>query len=112
MKIQTQITEKLTEQFSPTYLLVENESSSHNVPAGSESHFKVTVVSDEFQSKRLLQRHRLVNGCLADELANHIHALAIHTYTQEEWSSQSAAPDSPNCLGGSKGDETMKMKLS
>ncbi|GHB66890.1 transcriptional regulator [Psychrosphaera saromensis] len=112
MKIQTQITDKLNAQFSPTHLTVENESSQHNVPKGSESHFKVVVVSNEFAGKRLIQRHRLVNGCLADELANHIHALAIHTYTVEEWSLQFAAPDSPNCLGGSKGDETMKSKLN
>lgn len=100
MKIQNQITDKLTAHFSPTYLQVENESYKHNVPAGSESHFKVVVVSNEFENKRLIQRHRAVNSCLADELANHIHALAIHTYTLEEWASQNGAPDSPNCLGG------------
>ena len=100
MKIQNQITDKLNKQFSPVHLVVENESYKHNVPEGSESHFKVVVVSDEFANKRLLQRHRAINACLADELANHIHALAIHTYTVEEWAVESGAPDSPNCLGG------------
>ncbi|MDU0113991.1 BolA/IbaG family iron-sulfur metabolism protein [Psychrosphaera aquimarina] len=105
MKIQKLITDKLTNDFSPTHLSVENESYKHNVPEGSESHFKVVVVSNEFENKRLIQRHRAVNSCLADELANNIHALAIHTYTLDEWAELTqelgGAPDSPNCLGGS-----------
>jgi BolA protein len=80
-----------------------NESSSHNVPPGSESHFKVVVVSEEFTDKNPLARHRLVNKILADELQNKIHALALHTYTAQEWYNQNEyAPESPPCLGGSK----------
>ncbi|OOE37087.1 BolA family transcriptional regulator [Salinivibrio kushneri] len=100
MKIQTQITEKLTQAFAPVHLDVRNESDMHNVPEGSESHFKVVVVSDDFAGKRLIQRHRAINTTLADELANDIHALAIHTYTPEEWQEQANAPDSPACRGG------------
>lgn len=111
MKIQNQISDKLSQMFNPQYLLVENESANHNVPDGSESHFKVTVVSDEFEGKRLLMRHRAVNKCLAVELAEHIHALAIHTYSPQEWSSEQQVPESPNCLGGSKGDKTLMEKL-
>lgn len=71
--------------------------------AGSDSHFKVIVVSEEFAGKRLLQRHREINEILKDELANHIHALAIHTYTPDEFAEHNGeAPDSPNCMGGSK----------
>lgn len=100
MKIQTQITEKLTQAFAPVHLDVRNESYMHNVPEGAESHFKVVVVSDEFEGKRLIQRHRAINTTLADELADDIHALAIHTYTPEEWQEQVHAPDSPACRGG------------
>lgn len=102
MKIQQQIEQKLQQTFEPVYLSVENESNNHNVPPGSESHFKVVVVSDEFAGKRLIQRHRAINTCLADELANHIHALAIHTHSPEEWAQSQQVPDSPNCLGGGK----------
>lgn len=102
MKIQKQITEKLQGQFEPSYLLVENESHNHNVPAGSESHFKVTLVTAQFEGKRLIQRHRAVNSCLAQELANDIHALALHTYSPAEWQDIAVAPASPDCLGGSK----------
>lgn len=102
MLIQQQIQQKLTQAFDPEHLEVVNESHQHNVPAGSESHFKVTIVTDEFASKRLLQRHRAVNQILADELANHIHALALHTLTPAEWQQkQQTIPASPNCLGGS-----------
>ncbi|WP_159655160.1 BolA family protein [Vibrio atypicus] len=101
--LQEVIETKLHAQFEPDYLKVINESYMHNVPPGSESHFKVIVVSSEFEGLRLIARHRLVNQALSDELANHIHALSIHTYTGEEWKAQSeSAPDSPMCLGGSK----------
>ncbi|NMS52943.1 BolA/IbaG family iron-sulfur metabolism protein, partial [Vibrio parahaemolyticus] len=51
--------------------------------------------------QRLIGRHRQVHQILADELDNHIHALAIHTYTDEEWKrEQDGAPDSPMCMGG------------
>jgi BolA protein len=104
MKIQQQINDKLRQQLAPQYLEVVNESNSHNVPEGSESHFKVTIVADVFADKRLIQRHRLVNKVLANELADDIHALALHTYTAVEWSEKfGQVPDSPQCLGGSKG---------
>ncbi|CAM3575714.1 transcriptional regulator BolA [Vibrio aquimaris] len=94
---------KLSDYFEPAHFEVINESYMHNVPEGSESHFKVIIVSEKFTGQRLIGRHRQVNQVLADELANHIHALSIHTYTTEEWNKQNqVAPDSPMCLGGSK----------
>ncbi len=101
--IQQNITLKLKSQYQPTHLEVINESDSHNVPAGSESHFKVIIVCDAFDSTSLIQRHRMINETLADELKDQIHALALHTYTQEDWvKKQGAAPISPECLGGGK----------
>ena len=70
--LQEVIETKLQEHFEPEFLNVLNESYMHNVPAGSESHFKVVVVSDKFEGQRLIGRHRQVNQVLADELANHI----------------------------------------
>ena len=102
MLVQNQITTKLAEALGPNYLTVENESHKHSVPPNSETHFKVVVSSDQFKGKRSVQRHQLVYGLLQDELANGVHALALHTYTQEEWVKIASAPDSPNCMGGSK----------
>ena len=105
MVVQQKIEQKLTAAFSPVFLDVINESHMHNVPAGSESHFKVTVVTQGFEGKRLLARHRSVNQALADELKNDIHALAIHTYTESEWHELNGqSPVSPPCHGGSKLD--------
>ena len=103
MSVQTEIEVKLNIALKPDHLEVINESGSHNVPPGSESHFKVVVVSGDFAGKNLLARHRLINGLLADELAGKIHALAIHTYTEDEWRKLNGdAPMSPPCLGGGK----------
>jgi BolA protein len=56
-------------------------------------------VSDEFESQRLISRHRAVNGVLAEELANGVHALSINAYTQEEWKALDTVPKTPNCKG-------------
>lgn len=102
MTIQSVIEQKLEQTFSPDYLEVVNESYMHNVPEGSESHFKVTVVSAEFNGERLIGRHRMINKALSDELQS-IHALAIHTLTPDEYFEKAGkVPDSPECLGGSK----------
>ncbi|VAW98867.1 Cell division protein BolA [hydrothermal vent metagenome] len=97
------IEKKLANAITLSHLDVIDESSNHNVPEGSESHFKVILVTDEFNDKSLLQRHRLVNEVLLEELKHKIHALAIHTYTIQEWTEQNNnAPMSPPCLGGGK----------
>jgi BolA family transcriptional regulator, general stress-responsive regulator len=102
--VQQLIEDKLAERFELAHLRVDNESGGHNVPPGSETHFKVVLVSDEFAGHRLLARHRLVNETLAEELAGPVHALAIHTYTATEWRSRfGEAPMSPPCLGGGRG---------
>jgi len=102
MTIQQTITEKLQQHFQPEHLEVINESHMHNVPDGSESHFKVVLVSDRFDGKMLIARHRMVNKVLEEELQGGIHALALHTMTMEEWFARGRAPDSPECLGGGK----------
>ena len=102
MSMLQQIEEKLKAAFSFHHLEVINESHMHS--RGTESHFKVILVTDEFEGKRLLPRHRAINDVLVDELANHIHALSLHTYTLPEWQKQNGAPESPKCLGGSKFD--------
>ena len=107
MKIQTAIEEKISVALTPTYLEVLNESGNHNVPPGSESHFKVTVVSDEFDGKMLIARHRIINKLLAEELVGAIHALSIHSFTPAEWSEKNEqSRQSPPCLGGAKREQS------
>ncbi len=98
--MQEHLTQQLTLALEPSHLEVLNESHQHAGPA-AESHFKLVVVSDKFNDMRLLDRHRLINALFAEEL-NHIHALAMHTYTSTEWARKNGAPESPQCAGGSK----------
>ncbi len=101
MSLQTIINDKLLGQFDLQHLDVSNESSGHNVPAGSETHFSVVLVSEDFADMRPVARHRAVHAVLADELAGGVHALAVHTYTEAEWRERyGSAPLSPPCLGG------------
>jgi BolA family transcriptional regulator, general stress-responsive regulator len=103
--VQDVIERKLAERFDLDHLAVTNESGGHNVPAGSETHFKVVLVAGEFAGLRLLARHRLVNAALAEELAGPVHALALHTYSGAEWRERfGQAPMSPPCLGGKAGE--------
>ncbi len=103
MTMQENIRSKIQQRLNPMHLEVTNESHMHNVPEGSESHFKVTVVSDSFTGEKLIARHRLVNKILAEELKTQIHALALHTLTPDEWFKKGGrVPASPECLGGSK----------
>jgi len=102
MSVEDDIIEKLQKALSPSHLEVINESHMHNVPPGSESHFKVVAVSDEFNDKMLVARHRIINKALAEELEGPVHALALHTMTPAEWAEKGAAPESPPCLGGGK----------
>lgn len=85
MCIQNIIEDKLNQELKPYYLEVVNESHLHNVTPGTESHFKLIVVSQTFDGMRLLARHRVINQLLKQELKNHIDAVFMHTYTKSEW---------------------------
>jgi BolA protein len=98
------IEKKLSEALHPTRLGVENESRMHNVPPGSETHFKVLVVSEIFEGMGLVDRHRRVNDLLRDEFRDGLHALTIRALTPAQWDAgQGEGFVSPKCLGGSKG---------
>lgn len=101
MQKQEMIVGLLTKALAPLHLSVENESHMHNVPPGSESHFKVQIVSAAFTGKRMVQQHQLVYAAMGGMMAQ-IHALALHTLAPDQWHGQ-AAEASPNCMGGSKG---------
>lgn len=85
----------------PEHLEVLDESHMHS--RGQETHYKAVVVSPHFAGLNAVKRHQKVYGTLG-ELMGQFHALALHTYTPEEWAAQGQAPDSPACRGGSKHD--------
>lgn len=83
MSVKGRIEEKLTEAFQPDSLEIVDESHLHAGHSGSrpggETHFRVRVVSKAFTGKSRVERHRMVNSVLAEELAGPVHALAIHS---------------------------------
>jgi BolA protein len=102
---QERIQERLQNALDPVVLDVVNESHMHSVAPGSETHFKVLVVSAAFEGKGLVDRHRAVNAALADEMKSGLHALTIRALTPSQWEADGAAGfKSPACLGGSKSD--------
>ena len=103
MNRETELKEILTTHFKCDFLEVVNESHQHSVPANSETHFKVTLVSDDFQGKTKVMRHQAVYKLVGELLDKGLHALALHLYLPEEWQGlQQISPESPNCMGGSK----------
>jgi BolA protein len=106
MSIAETLRAKLETGFAPAYLELVNESHMHSVPLNSETHFRLVLVSEAFEGRRQVARHQAVYAAVADELAGPVHALALHTYTPDEWSArEEAAPASPACLGGSKAEQ-------
>jgi BolA protein len=99
--IQERIETKLQDTLEPMHLEVINESYMHSVPKGSESHFKVVVVSSRFDGLSPVKRHQLVYAALQDELQGSVHALAITARTPGEWATSPEANISPKCHGGS-----------
>jgi BolA family transcriptional regulator, general stress-responsive regulator len=81
MSLKDWITAALRERLDPTRLLVEDESHRHVGHAGwregGETHFRVDVVSQAFEGKSRVERHRIVNAALAGAFERGLHALAI-----------------------------------
>nr|XP_027188316.1 sufE-like protein 1, chloroplastic/mitochondrial [Cicer arietinum] len=83
------IKEKLEKELFPIELEVEDVSYQHAGHAGvrgsdGETHFNVKVVSEEFEGKSLVKRHRLIYNLLQDELDSGLHALSIVAKTPSE----------------------------
>nr|ABK24942.1 unknown [Picea sitchensis] len=74
----------LTNKLQPIYLNVLDTS------GGCGTSFAVEIVSSQFDGKRSLDRHRMVNSALAEELKR-IHALSLKmTRTPQQWNEQQA----------------------
>ena len=94
------IEKTIRDTFNVNYLELENESHMHSGEA-TESHFKLTLVSNDFEGVAKVKRHQLIYKAL-NQLMPLFHALALHLYTQEEWSQIKQRPDSPACMGDSR----------
>ncbi len=88
MSVADTIRRKLTDQFAPTRLEVEDESHRHigheGARPGGETHFAVIIVSAAFVGQSRVARQRLVYQTLAEELASRVHALSLTTLAPGE----------------------------
>ncbi|KAL4730786.1 BolA domain UV induced protein Uvi31 [Fusarium chlamydosporum] len=90
--VEDMIRAKITAAFNPQTLEIYNDSHLHSHhkamehTTSSETHFRVVITSDAFNSKMQPARHRMVYALLRDEMAqeNGIHALQLRTMTPEE----------------------------
>ncbi|MEM9537355.1 MAG: BolA family protein [Cyanobacteria bacterium P01_E01_bin.45] len=85
------IARKIETQLEATVPAIADESHQHagHVGAREGSHFRVVVVSPKFARLSMVKQHRLVYEVLADEMQSGIHALALQTFTPEQWSKRS-----------------------
>ena len=88
MSLKDSMTKKLSEAFTPVSLDVADESHLHEGHSGhrpgGETHFRIHIVSQAFEGKSRIDRHRMINTLLAAELAGSVHALAIRALTPGE----------------------------
>lgn len=100
MSRQNRLQHAFTSHLMPTLLEIHDETRQHSVPEGSESHFKVVLVSTCFEQQSRVARHRLVQHLVAHEFTTGLHALSLHLYTPDEWNKKNRAiPASPACEG-------------
>ena len=61
----------------------------HMEVQGDGRHWYATLVSTEFEGKRLIQRHQRVYATLGQRMqTDEVHALSMKTYTPAEWQAQ------------------------
>ena len=88
MTVRDTIAKKLTDALHPESLSVVDESHLHEGHAGhrpgGQTHFRVHIVSRAFEGKSRVERHRMINTILADDLAGRVHALTLKALTPGE----------------------------
>jgi BolA protein len=82
-----EITRRLNEAFAPESLGVEDESHLHAGHEGAKDgrgHFRVLIISDVFDGKTMIERHRMIYRELGEMMRLDIHALAIDAWAPGE----------------------------
>jgi BolA protein len=96
MNIYETIIQDLNNAFVVEHLYLENESFMHNVPPNSESHFKLVIVSNDFNATSKVKRHQNIYSVLSKTM-NKIHALSIQAFTIDEYKKNPVILKSPDC---------------
>ena len=89
--IEHELKDLLKNKFASGHVDVTNDSHLHNGHAGSpgtgQSHFSVTVVSDDFIGKNRVARHQIINETVKPLFQKGLHALSIKAYSLDEYKS-------------------------
>jgi BolA protein len=97
----------ITKTYQPIYFDLVNESHMHNVPENAETHFKLTIVSKDFDNKNTVNIHRDIYKLLESEMGekrdSKLHALSIVAKTEKQWEMSqgvdpSSSSSSPDCV--------------
>lgn len=77
----------LTEALQPQLLEIIDNSAAHAGHAGTRNgggHYHITIISEAFEGKSLVQRHQLIYKALGDMMKDEIHALGINATSPSE----------------------------
>lgn len=103
------IEKTLIDNFDPTKIEIINDSNNHSVKEGSETHFRIYIVSEKFKNKTKVQTHQEIYKLFINEMGdknlNKLHALSIFSYTPEEYEKNKSGLHekiSPVCTGKNK----------
>ena len=91
MDRRSHIEARLRTELAASHVDVQDESHLHAGHAGAASgggHFRVAIVSERFAGLPRVARQRLVYDALAAEMKSDIHALAMQTFTPDEWAAR------------------------
>lgn len=94
------IAQLINNTLHPLHCIIEDETHLHHVPLDGETHFKLTIVADEFSSLKLVDRHKYLFELLHAEFKTGLHALSLKLYSPAEWEKQATIPPSPACRDG------------
>lgn len=73
-----QVQEKLVQSFPNSEVVVQDTT-------GTMDHFQVLIISSLFEGKTMVEQHQMVYKALGDLMKEAIHALALKTYTPQQW---------------------------
>jgi len=89
LKRKFKIDQLIIDHFKPHFFSVLDVSEQHrghqNFKENVESHFEIIIVSEKFDNRNKIERHRMVNKSLKEEFLSDLHSVTIKTYTIDEF---------------------------
>ena len=87
MEIKKEIKKRLEEKLDLIHFEIKDFTGRHLNHKLHEGgfHLETTIVSDDFNDKTLIERHRVVYDAMGELMKHEIHALSMKTLTRDEW---------------------------